>query len=376
MVKFALVPSQKLYCHSNNRGLFLCALCITLWETDLAKLSNSEVECIPGQIRVSIGSAIVMGLLEGKLDAEPTTAYLMTYKSGKCTANCGFCPQAKNSESKTELLSRISWPVFTTDRVITQIRNAVKARKIRRVCVQTLNYPHIFTEVCAFVKALKKKVSVPVSVSCQPLNSENIWSLSQAGVDRIGIAVDAATEKLFDKVKGKSSGGPYVWEDEFTLLCTAIGIFGEGNVSTHLIVGLGETEKEAASLLQKCVDMGVLPAVFAFTPIRGTTLAGKSKPKMQTYRRIQIARYIIVHALARFDEMTFNSDGELETFGVGKDVLTQVIEAGEPFRTSGCSGCNRPFYNEAPSGPLYNYPRKPTCEEAAQIKQQLIKYLE
>ena len=45
---------------------------------------------LPKLVRVSVDSAIILGLLEGKLDAEPTPAYLMTYKTGKCTANRGF----------------------------------------------------------------------------------------------------------------------------------------------------------------------------------------------------------------------------------------------------------------------------------------------
>ena len=28
----------------------------------------------------------------------------------------------------------------------------------------------------------------------------------------------------------------------------------------------------------------------------------------------------------------------------------------EAVLTSGCPGCNRPFYNERPRGPIYNYP--------------------
>jgi biotin synthase len=317
-----------------------------------------------------------MGLLEGKLDAQPTTAYLMTYKLGKCTANCGFCPQAKNSQSKTELLSRVTWPAFSTKNVINHIKNAAEAGKIRRVCIQTLNYPQVFSEVCPFIKALKQQVSVPVSVSCQPLNSQNLWSLAEAGADRIGIAVDAATEKLFNQIKGAAAGGPYMWQEEFLLLRTAIGVFGEGNVSTHLIVGLGETEKEAANLLQTSVDMGVLPAVFAFTPVRGTAMAEKPKPDLQAYRRIQLARYLIVNGLTKFCDMTFNAKGEIDGFGVGKDALAQAVESGKPFLTSGCPDCNRPFYNEKPSGPIYNYPHNPTTQEKMQIKQQLIDYIE
>jgi biotin synthase len=336
----------------------------------LPKLSLSE-HVMPQQIRVSVGTAIVLGLLEGKLDAEPTTAYLMTHHAGKCIANCGFCPQAKNSQSKAELLSRVSWPAFSTQTVLEHLGNAAASGRIRRVCIQALNYPEVFEEVCSFVTALKRHISVSVSVSCQPLNSPNMWSLSRAGVDRIGIALDAATPKLFDKVKGKSAGGPYRWEEEFVLLRMALGVFGEGNVSTHLIVGLGETEREAVKFLQQLVDMGVLPGLFTFTPIRGTALADRAKPQLESYRRIQVARYLIVHGLARVDDMEFSTDGELLGFGVDTHLLLNLICTGKPFETAGCKDCNRPFYNEKPSGPIYNYPRNLTEQEILVIKKEL-----
>ena len=69
--------------------------------------------------------------------------------------------------------------------------------------------------------------------------------MAKAGVDRLGIALDAATEALFKKVKGKDAGGSYSWENQFNMLSEALEVFGKGNVSTHVIVGLGETEKEA-----------------------------------------------------------------------------------------------------------------------------------
>jgi biotin synthase len=337
----------------------------------MAKSPVSETRHLPEQIRVSVGSAIVVGLLEGKLDAEPTTAYLMTYKAGRCAANCGFCPQARGSQSKAELLSRVSWPAFSTPRVIGSIANAARAGKIRRVCIQTLNYPEVFGDLCGFIQELKLRTDVPISVSCQPLNSQNMWSLAQAGADRIGIALDAATERLFDNVKGAAVGGPYRWHEEFTLMRMAVGVFGEGNVSTHLIVGLGETEKEAAKTLQTCIDLGVLPALFAFTPVQGTALARNPQPKLEAYRRMQLARHLIANALARFEDMTFDEAGQLLDFGVGTDALTQIVESGAPFLTSGCADCNRPFYNEKPSGPIYNYPRNLAAQEILNVKRQL-----
>jgi biotin synthase-related radical SAM superfamily protein len=331
------------------------------------KFSND----LPEQVRVSVGSAIILGLTEGKLDAEPTTAYLMTYKTGKCTANCGFCPQARTSHSKTELLSRISWPTFPTKNVLKGIDNAVNNERIRRVCIQALNYPNVFAHLAALVKAIKQHAKVPVSISCQPLNNENMRLLAEAGVNRIGIALDAATEKLFNQVKGSVTGSPYQWENQFKQLREAVEVFGKGNVSTHLIIGLGETEKEAANIIQQCADMDVLPALFAFTPIRGTALENKPQPPIESYRRLQLARYLIRNGAARYENMHFDIDGRIADFGVKKETLKRAVETRQPFLTSGCPDCNRPFYNEKPSGPLYNYPRSMRPEEIAAIKQQL-----
>ena len=313
----------------------------------------------PELIRVSSGTATVLGLLDDKLDAAPTTAYLMTYKQGKCTANCGFCPQARASKSSAELLSRVSWPTFPTAHVTAALGKAVEKGMIKRVCIQALNYPNVFAHLEALVQQIKRQASVPVSVSCQPLNTENIQLLAKAGVDRLGIALDAATEAVFDKVKGKDAGRGYSWERQFRLLGEALAVFGKGNVSTHVIVGLGETEREAAQIMQRCIDMGVLPALFAFTPIRGTALENSSPPALESYRCVQLARYLIVNGKSTFSELRFDGEGKITSFDLKGEALKRIIESGEPFQTSGCRDCNRPFYNEKPSGPIYNYPSKP-----------------
>jgi lipoyl synthase len=331
----------------------------------------TENQWLPDQIRVSLGTAIVLGLLQGKLDAKPTTAYLMTYRTGKCTANCGFCPQARTSKSNVELLSRVSWPTFSTPVVLKALADTAKQGKVRRVCIQALNYPEVFEHLTALVKEIKKGCPIPVSVSCQPLNRENIVALADAGVDRLGIALDAATEELFKKIKGKETGGTYTWQNQFRQLSQAIDVFGEGNVSTHVIVGLGETEKEAVDVVQKCVDMGVLPALFAFTPVRGTALEAKSPPNLEVYRRIQLARYLIVNGKTRLADMQFSLEGKITGYGLTNEALNAEVDSGLPFQTSGCPDCNRPFYNEKPSGPIYNYPTKPNKQEIEKIKKQL-----
>jgi biotin synthase-related radical SAM superfamily protein len=327
-------------------------------------------EELPKKVRLSVGSAIVLGLLEGRLDALPTTVYMLTYKRGKCSASCAFCPQSKTSSGRADMLSRVIWPAFPTAEVIAQIAANFKKGSILRVCIQALNYANVQRDLTYFAKTIRTLCEIPISVSCQPLSREKMQALAKAGVNRVSVALDAVTEKLFDEVKGASVGGPYRWKNHLTTLKEAVEIFGKNNVSTHLIAGLGEREEEFVRIIQKCVDMGIYPAIFAFTPVHGTIMEKNSPPSVNYYRKLQLAQFLITHGLSRYEKMKFQN-GRLLDFGLQKAELARTVGTGEPFRTSGCPGCNRPYYNECPGGPIYNYPRKLTKSELEEIKKAL-----
>jgi len=333
---------------------------------------KSFVTKIPEKVRVSVGSAMALGLMRGKLDALPTTLYLLTYRAGKCSANCGFCPQARESKSRADMLSRVTWPTFLTMQVLQKMKDITEKGLIKRICIQALNYPTVFGDVLNLVKEIRLVVDLPLSVSCQPFDEEEMKTLARIGVNRIGIPLDAATEEIFDKIKGSLVNNPYTWMKHQEALRKAVKIFGKGKVSTHLIVGLGETEKEMVRMIQRCVDNDVYPGLFSFTPVAGTALESGSQPSLDHYRRIQIAHYLITNGKARYENMAFNSDGCVNGFGVSKNKLLQTIRSGKPFLTSGCPDCNRPYYNERPGGHLYNYPRILMSEEIDEIEKQIL----
>jgi len=328
-------------------------------------------QSLPRKIRVSIGSALMLGLARGRMDAEPTTLYLLTYRRGKCSANCGFCPQARTSTSRADMLSRVSWPQFHTQKVLSGIEEAVKKGVIKRVCIQTLNYPTVFDDLLSIVRGILSRVKVAISVSCQPSDQEKVRRLAEAGVSRIGIPLDAATKAVFDRIKGRLAGGLYTWDKQRQALEEAVQVFGKGSVTTHLIVGLGETEKEMIQMIQWCVDQGVYPGMFAFTPISGTALENLPQPSISHYRRVQMAHHLITSGKTRCENMKFGESGCLVDFGVSEEQVRQLIRSGIPFLTSGCPDCNRPYYNEKPGGPIYNYPRQPVLGEIFEIEKQI-----
>ncbi|MFX0074861.1 MAG: radical SAM protein, partial [Candidatus Hermodarchaeota archaeon] len=210
------------------------------------------------KIRVSIGSASVLGLYESKRFKDiPTTCYLMTYTEGHCAANCGFCPQARESESSIELLSRVNWPIFSFKEVLTKLKYLPHSKRFKRICIQTLNYPQNFQDLIEIVSQIKKNSEIPISIAIPPMPNEKLRQLKQIGVERVGIALDASTPEIFEKIKGKQAKGPYKWENHLQNLKDALKIFAEGFVTTHLIVGLGETPEEILKLINKLHELKI-----------------------------------------------------------------------------------------------------------------------
>jgi biotin synthase len=330
-------------------------------------MSISNEKFLPPFVRVSTGSAAVINLIKCKVMISPSTVHLMTYHPNRCSENCSFCPQAKDSTSKSIFLSRVSWPKFSTQKVLTHIKKSHQKKIVNRVCIQAINYSEVFADLISLIRLIRMRSCIPISVSCQTENKLTMHQLKNAGVDRIGIPIDVATETLFDDIKGKNVDSSYRWENQFFKLKTAIEVFGIGNVSTHLIVGLGESEKDILLLIRTLSDLDVIIALFAFTPIRGTKLELRSQPPIESYRRIQLAKYLIEKNFIDFDRINFNDDGEISNFGIKKSRLIEIVKSGTPFLTSGCPSCNRPFYNEKPTGSLYNYPRNLKLVEINEI---------
>ncbi|MHA1588714.1 MAG: radical SAM protein [Candidatus Thorarchaeota archaeon] len=304
-------------------------------------------------VRLSLGTAVEVGLEEGANDPNFTTAFIMTYSENKCSANCAFCPQAQDSSSSPHMLSRIGWPEYKLDDFIHHLRSGLN---FRRACIQCLNYPAVVDDVEEILAAVKTKVKLPVSICIHPLSLEEMKRLQQAGAQKIGIAMDACTPELFDKIKGAGRKGPYQWGHHLEAMRQALEVFGPGNVTTHLVVGLGETEEEATEFIIKMYEMGITVGLFAFTAIRGTALEKTSQPALESYRRLQVLRYLVANKLVDREGVSADARGKLE---LKSDAawLRETLSSGEAFRVTGCSGCNRPYYNERPRGPMYNYPR-------------------
>ncbi|MGB9749447.1 MAG: radical SAM protein [Caldisericia bacterium] len=290
-------------------------------------------------IKVSIGSTVPLGLKNFKQNYPTPTIYLLT--PGKCLRDCKYCSLSKSSNSEEKFLSRVVWPSFEINDVIQRILN--NRDRIKRVCIQTVNNrfsKEIYTKI---LKEISDKVKVSISINTE--NDNLIKKIFSFGADRIGLALDIATEKNYEFLRG----GDFFKKINFIL---KTGKIYEGRISTHIIVGLNETDFEILNLYKLFITNKINVGLFSFTPIKGTYLEKNMPPKLIRYRKIQIGTKLLEIGFELRD-FKFKNNGEI--VGFPKFNLEELIKL-KPFNTRGCPDCNRPFYNERPTGEVYNYP--------------------
>jgi len=290
---------------------------------------------------VAAGTASALGLMNFRSDVMPTTAHLVT--PGRCQFRCGYCTRAQDGDGM-EFLSRIRWPSFGEEVVYRAISERRAA--FERACVQITQTGDWIEKALHVIERLKH-VALPISLATRPIPVDLVGKLFDAGANRIGLPIDVASERLYCELRG----GDFNWD--VRLIEEAARKFS-GRISTHIIVGVGEREDELVDTMVRLHRSGALIALFAFTPCPGTKMAAMAPPDPSKYRRAQVAHYLI--ELGMDADFAYNSEGEIADFGRSWEELMRVLKP-SAFRTSGCPGCNRPFYNERPSGPMYNYPR-------------------
>ncbi|MCB2185806.1 MAG: radical SAM protein [Deltaproteobacteria bacterium] len=340
----------------------------------------------PEYLRLSLAAAMTLDLAPGTFFRGAKLGcinLLLTYAAG-CKANCAFCGLARENhrrgDARFEKFIRVSWRAFPLDEILARCRNAPP--HVGRVCVSMITHPRAREDVLTVCSRVRRETSLPVSLLIAPtlLDGDDLLRMRDAGADRLGVAVDAATPELFAALRGKPAGGPHRWEHYWRTYDQALEIFGEDRAGVHLIHGLGETEQELVGVIDRARRAGGCTHLFCFYPERYSALHERPQPPAAGYRRVQMARWLIDQDLARAADMAFDAAGRITGFGAAPEVVARALASGRPFMTSGCPGpdgevaCNRPYGNEKPGPDLRNYPFLPEALDLELITRQMGDY--
>jgi radical SAM protein (TIGR04043 family) len=150
------------------------------------------------------------------------------------------------------------------------------------------------------VRAVKEVVpGLPIQVQCEPPAPDDLEALAElkaAGADAIGIHV----ESMDDAVRRRwMPGKAEVPLSQYWLAWNeAVRLFGRNQVSTYLLVGLGEDPDELVAGAQELIDAGIYPFVVPFRPLAGTLATDVDKapaPSVELLERVtsRVARALI-----------------------------------------------------------------------------------
>ena len=343
----------------------------------------------PEYVQMSTAAAITLGITKGKMHRCSCTRclnLLLTYPEG-CRANCAYCGLARHREAERDYADRnfirVDWPAVPMEEVASIVARDGEASPFHRMCISMITHPRSDEDTFTVLKTWTDKVdpsAIPISILSNPttMTRDDVKRLHTMGSDIFTVAIDAAAPEIFDRTRGKGVQSPHNWKKYWEILLDARDIFGPNKFGAHIIIGMGETEYEALTLVQQLVDLGGHSHMFCFFPEKGSLMDHLPATPRDQWRRVQLARYLIDYCDKRVEDMTFDEHGRVSDFGIPQAELDMTIDSGIAFRTSGCPGkfaddisaCDRP-YGDSPPSNIASYPFQPEDVDIRKIRSQL-----
>jgi radical SAM protein (TIGR04043 family) len=120
------------------------------------------------------------------------------------------------------------------------------------------------------VRAVLEAVpGLPIQVQCEPPSDlAALQELKDAGAVSIGIHIESLDDDVRRRwMPGKATISKRSYVETWA---KAVQIFGRNQVSTYLLIGLGEDPDELVAGAENLIAMGVYPFVVPFRPLAGT----------------------------------------------------------------------------------------------------------
>jgi radical SAM protein (TIGR04043 family) len=142
-------------------------------------------------------------------------------------------------------------------------------------------------------EAVKQAAGLPVQVQFEPPSDLDVIDrVADMGIDSVGIHVETFDPDVLARVApGKARWGI---EAYFTAWERAVRAFGAGQVSTYVILGMGEDEKLTVEGCKRAIDIGVYPFVVPLRPVPGSLMEDLLPPPREAVEAVyrQVVPYL------------------------------------------------------------------------------------
>lgn len=348
------------------------------------QLQAEAFQISPDYVRISMAAAIALGLKSGRVYREAHCEcinLIENYPEG-CYANCSYCGMARERPGVPEenTFIRVAWPLYETRLVAERIAAVEGQGRVGRVCVSQVQDSRANEDLICIIQTVRRAApAVPISALANATTLDTHWltRIREAGVDMIGFGLDAASEELFDKTRGRGVRGPHDWKQHWGIILAARDIYGPLRVNCHIIAGLGETERDLVDLFYRLRREQIAGYLFSFNPEPGSAMQHAARQPITRWRRVQLVKYLIENSDLQPGTIEYDASGNILRIGIDREALKRAIDSGLPFMTNGCPNragtlaCNRPYGSYRPGEEFRDYPFIPTPNDIKVILQQL-----
>ena len=147
--------------------------------------------------------------------------------------------------------------------------------------------------------AVKEAAGLPVQVQFEPPSDLDVIDrVADLGIDSVGIHVETFDETVLARVApGKARWGV---EAYFSAWERAVKAFGPGQVSTYVILGMGEDEKTTVEGCKRAIDLGVYPFIVPLRPVPGSLMADFLPPPREAVEAVyrQVVPYLALKGMS------------------------------------------------------------------------------
>jgi radical SAM protein (TIGR04043 family) len=150
--------------------------------------------------------------------------------------------------------------------------------------------------------AMKQASGLPVEVQFEPPDDlSTLDAVHEMGVDSVGMHVESFDPDVLARVapaKARTGIDGYfrAWE-------RGVEVFGRGQISTYVILGMGEDLELTVAGCRRAIDIGVYPFVVPLRPVPGTPLGDVLPPSPEymesVYRRV--VPYLVARGLGSWN---------------------------------------------------------------------------
>jgi radical SAM protein (TIGR04043 family) len=151
-------------------------------------------------------------------------------------------------------------------------------------------------------RAIKQATGLPIEGQFEPPGDLGVLDeVHEDGLDSVGIHIESFDPEVLARIApGKARTGI---DRYFRTWERAVEVFGAGQVSTYVILGMGEDPALTVEGCRRAIDAGVYPFVVPLRPVPGSLMGDCLPPTPDYMDRVyrQVAPYLVARGLGSGD---------------------------------------------------------------------------